>query len=234
MYLYLELTSWDWIIYHGPCPWRGWLPLAQPLLINHGSLSMDGVCPSLLSFGVIKTVTKSNLGREDFLWFVCPNHSPSLREVKARSRGRKGLMQRPPVDGILLTRLDLRKPRILSRRGTAYSELGPLAAIIHKKMPPQTCPQKIWWRHVSQLTFLLPIWLRLCQQTLSSTGSCEIHLHPCWFIRWYCCLGLVQATVLLRFHGSSFSVVSRGHYLLADTLVLWFLQSLHSPFQDAS
>lgn len=43
----------------------------------------------MLSVAVIKHVTKSNLGREGFIWLTCPDHRLSLREVGwGISRGR--------------------------------------------------------------------------------------------------------------------------------------------------
>lgn len=44
---------------------------------------MDGVSSSLLSVAVIKTMTKSNLEKKEFVWLAYPNHSPSLWEVMA-------------------------------------------------------------------------------------------------------------------------------------------------------
>lgn len=44
------------------------------------------VCPSLLSVAEIKAVIKSTLERKEFIWFMLPHHSPSLREVEAGSQ----------------------------------------------------------------------------------------------------------------------------------------------------
>lgn len=44
---------------------------------------------SVLSIAVMTTMVKANLGTEGgVIWFTYPNHTPSLREVRARSVGR--------------------------------------------------------------------------------------------------------------------------------------------------
>lgn len=54
-----------------------------------------------------------------------------------------------------------------------------------------------------------------------STLACQLMCH---------CVGLVLATILLEYHGFTFHGEYKRYYLMADILVLWFLQSFCSIF----
>lgn len=43
----------------------------------------DVWCSSLLSAALINTMTKSNLGRKEFIWITHPDYSPSFSKVRA-------------------------------------------------------------------------------------------------------------------------------------------------------
>lgn len=44
---------------------------------------------SLFSVDVINSMNKIKLGRAGFIWLICHNHSPSLREVRSRTQWQK-------------------------------------------------------------------------------------------------------------------------------------------------
>lgn len=54
-----------------------------------GENSVLGTLLICFSLVVIKTLTKSNLGKEDVIRFACPNHSLSLKKVKAEIQGKR-------------------------------------------------------------------------------------------------------------------------------------------------
>ena len=88
--------------------------------------------------------------------------------------------------------------------------------ILHK-----ACPQR--------KLILLPLpsinSLWLCNQWVALLN---FH-HPHWHIDW---CGLLQAPLLVRAHGCCITVIPRRRYLAAITLVLWFLRSCCSNFQN--
>lgn len=71
-----------------------WEPLLYSLLVLGNSIKGCARlwCPSLIAVPVIEHQTKSNTGKERFIWLTIPGYSPSLwRSQSAESLKRRGL-----------------------------------------------------------------------------------------------------------------------------------------------
>lgn len=74
-------------------------------------------------------------------------------------------------------------------------------------------------------------WFFCSQQTFANCSSksrwgtlwISFCLH--WHFNWCQNVGLVQATLLLRFYGCDFLVISGGYYLVAVGTILWIIPS---------
>lgn len=102
-------------------------------------------CVSLISVDVIDAVTRTNSGREGFIWFILWHLSPSWREARAGTQAgiwRQELKQNQ--EGTLLAGLlsiltllvFLYSPGPLSRVGTTHSGLGPPASAVSQENDP--------------------------------------------------------------------------------------------------
>lgn len=70
--------------------------------------------------------------------------------------------------------------------------------------------------HISQLT---------TRSFSSSNKTTWNFICTHWHVYWRCHASLGQITILLRFHGDIFLVMSRGHYLAAAILSFWTSQA---------
>lgn len=89
----------------------------------------------LLSIAVTNPTPESDLGRKELIWLTFPDHSPSLREIRAGA-WKQVLKQRPSrtaLTGLLpsdfLGILSYSTQDHLPRNGTAHRKLGPPTSI---------------------------------------------------------------------------------------------------------
>jgi hypothetical protein len=142
---YLQKDSWVTICGSPACDFRWWhgdseWDLCHLLSVAPWTLSpspfLEGVS-CLFSITVIKSMTQSNLGRNGFIWFLCPNHRLSLREAKLGTQGRQGPRGRNFSRGHVGTLRTL----ILQQLRTTCTGVAPPTLIINKEAP-QPCPQQ--------------------------------------------------------------------------------------------
>lgn len=96
-------------------------------------------CPSLVFLAVMKTRSKSILGRKEFIWLTHPNYSLLLREVKTAVQGRNWSwgQGRMLLNGLLSMAcsayFSYRIQNHLPKGGTARSGLGPPTTVSNQK-----------------------------------------------------------------------------------------------------
>ena len=87
-------------------------------------------------------MTKSNLGKKEFISFTCPHHSPSLKEVRARvqSRNLEAEIEAETMEEYYFTGLlpmayskllSYTTQDHLSRGGTAHNKMSPPTLVIN-------------------------------------------------------------------------------------------------------